>query len=182
MKAMNSKKIFTWLFLLIPVMVFSQDYTSDTTTTASVKSSDQELQADAGMGQTIFYNESKRRNQKGCTLIQNPWKDRSMKVTNNGYKLVTQDEDETVKVKNEKNGTKVYYSNDFETLKYKTRKDGTISYKYTYYDNCKKVKVKKSKHGITSVVNKTELNTSDIRNNAYQAINRGVTSCQHMGH
>jgi len=178
---MNSKNILIWLFLLVPVMVYSQNDTSDNTT-ATADSSFQELQADAGMGQTIFYNESERRNKRGCSFIQNPWKDREMKVTKNGYTLITQDEDEVVKVKNIKSGgSKVNYSNDFETLKYKTDKSGKATYKYTYFNECKKVKLKKNKNGITSVKNKSGLETSDVRNSAYQAINRGVRTCQNMG-
>lgn len=180
MNDMNSKNLLIWLFLLAPVMAFSQDYSSAKNITTT-DSASHIVEADAEMTQTIFYNESGRRNQRGCALIQNPWRHREMEVTKNGYKIVTLDEDETVKVKNLKNGkTRVIYSNDYETLKYKTNKNGEATYRYSYYNGCKKVRLKKDKKGTTSLTNKSGLDTKEVRDNAWQAINRGVRSCQNM--
>lgn len=177
-KAMNFKNILVFFFLLTSVMVFAQDDVNQTSATAKAEAE----VTDPEMSQTIFYNESERRNQKGCSFIQNPWRDRKMKVTKYGYKLETQDEDEVVKVKNYKSGnTVISYYNDYETLKYKTKND-KATYKYSYINECKKVKVKKDKNGVTSVTNKTSLETAEVRSNAAQAINRGVRTCQNMGY
>ncbi|MBX9853716.1 MAG: hypothetical protein K2X86_18380 [Cytophagaceae bacterium] len=148
--------------------------TADSTTTAN-------LDEDAGYSATIFTTGGKNSSPGGCSLIQNHWRDRKVYRYKNGYKIVTSQEDETVEVKTkDAGGRKIKYSNDYETLKYHLKKDGTVHYKYSYWNECKKVNLRRSKKGITSLTNKSGLEQKDVRNNVRSAIQKGVNSCSNV--
>src|SRR4051812_16456486 len=64
----------------------------------------------AGEGKTFFSTKQSNSIQKGCPLVQNKWKTRKVFNYKNGYKIITDDEDEIIEVKHYKNGvSKVKY-------------------------------------------------------------------------
>jgi hypothetical protein len=152
------------------------DYNTVTATTA--KSNINTSDTLAGMGNTSLVNAPKYHSSGTCTLIQSTQPDRKMVNRKNGYKIVTADKSEKIDVKTGKNGArKIKYYGDTEGLKYHKDSDGKIHYKYTYYDDCRKILVKKNKKGITTTNHKSSLDPEEINKKVVRAINTGVSTC-----
>lgn len=155
--------------------VNTDDYTvssnQDTTTMAR-------LETDAGEVTTIFNTPVEATKSGGCSLIQNDHRDKKVTYKKNGYTMVTENNDEYIDVKNKRNGDrKLTYYNDFETLDYHKKYDGKTHYKYSYYNECKKVKVRKNKKGVTTVTNKAGGDIAEVQNNVNAAIKKGANTC-----
>jgi hypothetical protein len=145
--------------------------TEDTTTMAK-------LETDAGEVTTIFNTPVESTKSGGCSLIQNAHRDKKITYKKNGYTMVTENKDEYIDVKNKSNGDKkLTYYNDFETLDYHKKYDGKTHYKYSYYNECKKVKVRKNKKGIISVTNRAGGDLKEVQTNVNAAIKKGANTC-----
>ena len=151
----------------------AQDYASG----KPGNSESETLEVAAGEVQTIFNTTAKNTRDAGCSLIQDPYRGRHLEQKKNGYKIVTENEDEIVEVKYSDGGRKLKYSNDYETLRYHLKENGKSHYKYSYYNECNKVKVRKNKKGITSVTNKSGMDTQEVSNNVQNAIKKGSNTC-----
>lgn len=151
----------------------AQDYAS-----GKPENSDSEtVEIAAGEVQTVFNTTAQHTRDGSCTLIQDPYRGRYLHQKKNGYKIVTENEDEVVEVKYTNGGRKLKYYNDYETLRYHLKKNGKTHYNYSYYNECKKVKVRKNKKGITSVTNKSGMDTDEVSSNVQNAIKRGSNTC-----
>jgi hypothetical protein len=132
----------------------------------------------SGMGSTSLVNAPQYHSNGTCTLVQSTQVDRKMINRKNGYKIVTADKSEKIDVKTGKNGArKIKYYGDTEGLKYHKDSDGKIHYKYTYFDDCRKILVKKNKKGITTTNHKSSLDPEEINKKVVRAINTGVSTC-----
>jgi hypothetical protein len=152
---------------------YSPSITEDTTTMVRM-----ETDNDTEGIETIFNTPVALTKSGGCSLIQNSNSDMKVSYKKNGYKMVTDNQDEVIDVKNKNNGDKkLTYYNDYENLKFHQEKSGKTHYKYSYYNECKKVKVKKNKKGITSVTNKAGGDLSEVQANVKSAIQRGANTC-----
>ena len=132
-----------------------------------------------GMGKTSIVNASQYGNNYGtCTLIQNIGLDRKMTNKKNGYKIVTNNKDERITVTKGKNGARrIKYYGQTEGLKYHKDPKGRIHYRYTYYDDCRKILVRKNKKGITTTNHKSSLDPEEIDRKVVSAIKTGATTC-----
>jgi len=133
----------------------------------------------SGMGKTSIVNSSQYSQNSGtCTLIQNVGLDRKMTNKKNGYKIVTNNKAEKINVTKGKNGArKIKYTGEIESLKYHKDSKGRIHYKYTYFDDCRKILVKKNKKGITTTNHKSSLDPEEIDRKVVAAIVNGVNTC-----
>lgn len=149
-----------------------------TSAEAQISTSDSAT-ADAGELNTLFNTPVESVRYGGCSLVQNDEKDREIYTYKNGYKIVTEEDDEVVEVRNKKDGDKkLKYHNGYESLKYHLKRDGRFHYNYSYYNECKKVKVRRNKDGIISVTNKSgEVDAEEIRKNVQAAIKKGANTC-----
>jgi hypothetical protein len=125
----------------------------------------------------IFYKGTSPADKKGCSLIQNKWRDRKIYNTKNGYRIETADQDEVITVKHTKGGQKIRYYNEYETLYYHLKNNGKLHYVYDYTNECKKVRMERRKNGITSLKNKSGMDMAMVRNNVRNAIDTAVQSC-----
>jgi hypothetical protein len=132
-----------------------------------------------GMGKTSIVNASQYgKNYGTCTLIQNIGLDRKMINKKNGYKIVTNNKEERISVTKGKNGARrIKYYGETEGLKYHKDPKGRIHYKYTYYDDCRKILVRKNKKGITTTNHKSSLSPEEIDRKVVSAIMTGATTC-----
>jgi hypothetical protein len=169
--------ILTWvLFVGIAPFAHAQDY-------ASAKSSEDTsavvLEAETGEVNALFNTPATKARSKGCSLVQNAGKESKIYTYRNGYKIVTDEDDEVVEVRTQRNGgKKLRYYNGYENLKYHRKSDGKVHYKYSYYNQCKKVTLRKNKAGITSVTNKSrEVDANEIMANLNAAIKKGANTC-----
>jgi hypothetical protein len=155
----------------------AQEATDHNTVTASTVQSNTSDTL-SGMGNTSIVNAPQYHSNGTCTLVQGTEVDRKMVNRKNGYKIVTADKSEKIDVKTGKNGArKIKYYGDTEALKYHKDSDGKIHYKYTYFDDCRKILVKKNKKGITTTNHKSSLNPEEINKKVVRAINTGVSTC-----
>jgi len=125
----------------------------------------------------IFYKGAPASDRKGCSLIQNKWRDRKIYNTRNGYRIETADQDEVITVKHTNGGQKIRYYNDYESLYYHLKNNGKLHYVYDYTNECKKVRLERRKNGITSLKNKSGMDMATVRTNVRNAISTAVQSC-----
>lgn len=117
-----------------------------------------------------------------CTLVKNHYTDRRIKNYKNGYKIVTTGRHEVIKVRNGKDGTvKIRYVNDEEGLHYKKNKGGVETFRYMYFEDCRKIVMRKNRKGILTMNHKSSLNWREIDERVYSAIERGVNTCSAQG-
>ncbi|MFL5728621.1 MAG: hypothetical protein ACJ75J_03945 [Cytophagaceae bacterium] len=156
----------------------AQDATETDYTTASSATSYNKADTLSGMGSTSIVNTAEYHGTGTCTLIQNTGTNRKMTNKKHGYKIVTANKMEKVNVTTGKNGArKIKYYGETEGLKYHKDSKGKIHYKYTYYDDCRKILVKRNKKGITTTNHKSSLNPEEINQKVTAAINTGVNTC-----
>jgi hypothetical protein len=131
-----------------------------------------------GMDNSIVNSRVTANSYGTCTLIKNNYSDRKITHTKNGYKIVTAGKNEIVKVRKGENGArKIKYSGETEDLKYHKTSNGKLRYKYKYYEDCRKIIVRRNKKGITTTNHKSSLNWEEINDKVTAAINRGVDTC-----
>jgi hypothetical protein len=132
----------------------------------------------SGMDNSIVNTQVTRNSSGTCTLIKDIHSDSKVTHNKNGYKIVTADKSEIVKVRKGENGArKIKYSGETEDLKYHKKSDGKIHYKYKYNEDCREIVVKRNKNGITTTNHKSSLNWEEINEKVTAAINRGVHTC-----
>jgi hypothetical protein len=174
----NMKYIFTLACILslgAYTSLKAQEATDYNTVTASNKITSDTL---PGMGSSSLVNAPQYHSSGTCTLVQNTGLNRKMVKRKNGYKIVTSNKAEKVDVKKGKNGArKIKYVGETEGLKYHKDSKGNIHYKYTYFDDCRKILVKKNKKGITTTNHKSSLDPEEINKKVTAAINTGVSTC-----
>ena len=113
-----------------------------------------------------------------CSLIKNHYTDRRIKNYKNGYKIVTSGRHEVIRVINGKDGeVKIRYSNDDEGLHYKRNKAGRETFRYMYFEDCRKIVMRKNRKGILTMNHKSSLNWLQIDERVQSAIERGVSTC-----
>ena len=113
-----------------------------------------------------------------CTLVKNHYTDRRIKNYKNGYKIVTKGRHEVIRVINGEDGeVKIRYSNDNEGLHYKRNKGGVETFRYMYFEDCRKIVMRKNKKGILTMNHKSSLDWREIDERVHDAIERGVNTC-----
>jgi hypothetical protein len=170
------------LACIVSLGIYTSGYAQDNQNADSLTvtaDADMGMDEEIGLNNAIFSSSATKSNYGGCSLIKEGSKERQVYTYKNGYKIVTGDKEEVVKVKRYKDGgRKIKYSNDFESFKYHIDDDGEMHYSYSY-DNyeCKKVRVKRSKKGITSVTNKSEAELDEVKGNVKTSMDQGLNSC-----
>ncbi|HXA02983.1 MAG TPA: hypothetical protein VNW99_13395 [Cytophagaceae bacterium] len=159
--------------------IMAQELTDNTVTTSSAQNNNSKADTLPGMGKTSIVNSAEYTKNSGtCTLVQNIGLDRKMTNKKNGYKIVTNNKAEKINVTKGKNGARrIKYYGETETVKYHKDPKGRIHYKYTYYDDCRKILVRKNKKGITTTNHKSSLDPEEIDRKVVAAILMGVNTC-----
>jgi hypothetical protein len=180
------KEIMKYLFTMACILSMgvltslkAQEAIDNTVTTSNVENNNSKGDTLSGMGKTSIVNASQYGQNSGtCTLIQNIGLDRKITNKKNGYKIVTNNKTERINVTKGKNGARrIKYYGETEALKYHKDSKGKIHYTYTYYDDCRKILVRKNKKGITTTNHKSSLDPEEIDKKVVAAITKGASSC-----
>lgn len=168
------KETMKWIFILALIACFGVFTSAE----AQISAADS-ITADAGEVNTLFNTNFENVRNGKCSLIQRDDKDRKIYTYKNGYRIVTEEDDEVVEVRHQKNGgNKLRYYNGYETLKYHAKDDGSVHYKYSYYNECDKVKVRLRKNGELSIKNTSgEVEDKEVLENLNTALEKGVNTC-----